>query len=71
MVPETCISENTTNQLPSPAETYDKIFAILMSQMEQLWPLFMIQNFDTKNIVRKMIKSIRELLDDWVELQSN
>ena len=71
MVPETCISENTTNQLPSPAETYDKIFAILMSQMKQLRPLFMIQDLGTKNIVRKMVKSIRELLDDLVELQSN
>ena len=71
MVPETCISKNTTNQLPSPAETYNKIFAILMSQMEQLRPLFMIQDLGTKNIVRKMIKSIRELLDDLVELQSN
>ena len=71
IVPETCISENTTNQLPSPAETYDKIFAILMSQMKQLRPLFMIQDLCTKNIVRKMVKSIRELLDDLVELQSN
>ena len=67
----TTTSENTTNQLPSPAETYDKIFAILMSQMEQLRPLFMIQDLGTKNIVRKMVKSIRELLDDLVELQSN
>ena len=64
----TTTSENTTNQLPSPAETYDKIFAILM---EQLRPLFMIQDLGTKNIVRKMVKSIRELLDDLVELQSN
>ena len=67
----TTTSKNTTNQLPSPAETYDKIFAILMSQMEQLRPLFMIQDLGTKNIVRKMVKSIRELLDDLVELQSN
>ena len=67
----TTTSENTTNQLPSPAETYDKIFAILMSQIEQLRPLFMIQDLGTKNIVRKMVKSIRELLDDLVELQSN
>ena len=42
-----------------------------MTQMEQLRPLLTIQDLDAKKIVRKMVTSIRELLDDLVELQSN
>ena len=72
---ESTVSETTAlktgNQLPTSAETYDRIFSVLMTQMEQLRPLLAIQDFGAKKIVRKMVTSIRELLDDLVELQSN
>ena len=72
---ETTVSETTAlktgNQLPTSAETYDRIFSVLMTQMEQLRPLLTIQDLGAKKIVRKMVTSIRELLDDLVELQSN
>ena len=72
---ESTVSETTAlktgHQLPTSAETYDRIFSVLMTQMEQLRPLLTIQDLGAKKIVRKMVTSIRELLDDLVELQSN
>ena len=72
---ETTVSETTAlktgNQLPTSAETYDRIFPVLMTQMEQLRSLMTIQDLGAKKIVRKMVTSIRDLLDDLVDMQSN
>ena len=72
---ESTVSETTAlktgNQLPTLAETYDRLFSVLMTQMEQLRPLLIVQDLGAKKIVRKMVTSIRELLDDLVDLQSN
>ena len=69
------ITENvpTTNHSQSAADTYDSIFAVLMTQMEQLRPhvkRLRVQNAGAKKMVCKMITSIKELLDDLMELQT-
>ena len=63
-VTDSMTSELASMQPLSTAETYDKIFTVLMTQMEQLRPLFAIQDLSAKNIVRKMIASIRDILAD-------
>ena len=71
---KTTVSETalkTGNQLPTSAEIYDRIFSVLMTQMEQLQSLLTIRDLCARKIVRKMVTSIRELLDNLVELQSN
>ena len=63
----------TTNHSQSTADTagtFDRIFTVLMTQMEQLRPLLTVENLGAKKIVRKMITSIKELLDDLLELQT-
>ena len=63
----------TTNHSHSTADTagtFDRIFTVLMTQMEQLRPLLTVENPGAKKIVRKMITSIKELLDDLMELQT-
>ena len=63
----------TTNNSQSAAETavtFDRLFTVLMTQMEQLRPLLTVENPGAKKIVRKMITSIKELLDDLMELQT-
>ena len=69
---EQMITENvpTTNHSQSAADTYDSIFGVLMTQMEQLRPLLRVQNAGAKKMVCKMITSIKELLDDLMELQT-
>ena len=70
-VTDSMTSELASMQPLSTAETYDKIFTVLMTQMEQLRPLFAIQDLSAKNIVRKMIASIRDLLADLMDVQTN
>ena len=70
-VTDSMASELASMQPLSTAETYDKIFTVLMTQMEQLRPLFAIQDLSAKNIVRKMIASIRDLLTDLMDVQTN
>ena len=63
----------TTNHSQSTADTagtFDRIFTILMTQMEQLRPLLTVENPGAKKIVRKMITSIKELLADLMDLQT-
>ena len=63
----------TTNHSQSTADTagtFDRIFTVLMTQMEQLRPLLTVEILGAKKIVRKMITSIKELLDDLLELQT-
>ena len=63
----------TTNHSQSTADTagtFDRIFTVLMAQMEQLRPLLTVENPGAKKIVCKMITSIKELLDDLMELQT-
>ena len=52
---------HTTNHSYSTADTagtFDRIFTVLMTQMEQLRPLLTVENPGAKKIVRKMITSI-------------
>ena len=70
-ITDSMASELASMQPLSTAETYDKIFTVLMTQMEQLRPLFAIQDLRAKNIVRKMIASIRDLLADLMDVQTN
>ena len=65
VVPTTNHSQLTADT----AGTFDRIFTVLMTQMEQLRPLLTVEILGAKKIVRKMIKSIKELLDDLLELQ--
>ena len=63
----------TTNHSQSTADiagTFDRIFTVLMAQMEQLRPLLTVENPGAKKIVCKMTTSIKELLDDLMELQT-
>ena len=55
-VTDSMTSELASMQPLSRAETYDKIFTVLMTQMEQLRPLFAIQDLSAKNVVRKMTR---------------
>ena len=70
-VTDSMTSELASMQPISTAETYDKIFTVLMTQMEQLRPLFAIQDLNANNIVCKMITSIRDLLADLMDVQTN
>ena len=47
------------------------IITVLMTPMEQLRPLLTVENPGAKKIVAKMITSIKELLDDIMELQTH
>ena len=66
VVPTTIHSQSTADT----AGTFDRIFTVLMAQMEQLRPLLTVENPGAKKIVCKMITSIKELLDDLMELQT-
>ena len=66
VVPTTIHSQSTADT----AGTFDRIFTVLMAQMEQLRPLLTVENPGAKKIVRKMITSIKEILDDLMELQT-
>ena len=52
------------------AGTFNRIFTVMMTQIEQLRPLLTVENPGAKKIMRKMITSIKELLDDLLELQT-
>ena len=61
----------TTNHSQSAADTagtFDRIFTVLKTQIEQRRPLLTIENQGAKKIVRKMI--IKELLYDLIKLQT-
>ena len=69
VVPTTNHSQSTADTAGT-AGTFDRIFTVLIAQMEQLRPPLTVENPGAKKIVRKMITSIKELLDDLMELQT-